>query len=303
VKPTDRASWRRRAQRDGWPALAARYHDGTRAVSFLVNQEAAEYDAYLRQRVRLEDPPQPFKQPAGRGVPLPAGPYSGEFTDVLRSRRTWRGFGSRPVARRSLGALMDLTFGCQLTGIRQGVQVIFRTFPSGGACHPLEAYVLAVRVAGVAPGLYHYSPQTRRLHLKRRLAARGLIGAYLAGQTWFDGAGALVLMTALMPRVWWRYPHPRSYRAVLLEAGHACQTFCLVATWLGLAPFCTIAMDDDRIERDLGIDGTRETLLYAAGVGTRPADGRWVQWPGLRPDVELPDARRRRASSRRRPVR
>jgi hypothetical protein len=62
-----------------------------------------------------------------------------------------------------------------------------------------------------------------------------------------------------------------------------CQTFCLVATWLGLAPFCTMAMDDERVERDLGIDGTREILLYAAGVGSKPSDGRWVQWPGHRP--------------------
>src|SRR5439155_333967 len=62
-------------------------------------------------------------------------------------------------------------------------------------------------------------------------------------------------------------------------AGHVCQTFCLVATWLKLAPFCTQALADSRIEQDLGANGVDEILLYAAGVGTRPADGRWVQWP------------------------
>jgi nitroreductase len=86
-------------------------------------------------------------------------------------------------------------------------------------------------------------------------------------------------MTAVLPRLYWRYEHPRAYRALLLEAGHVCQTFCLAATWLGLAPFCTMALDDSRIERDLGIDGVEEALIYAAGAGTRPADGRWVQWP------------------------
>src|SRR6266566_2232899 len=49
--------------------------------------------------------------------------------------------------------------------------------------------------------------------------------------------------------------------------GHLCQTFCLVATWLGLAPFCTAALKDTLIERDLGIDGIRESVLYVAGVG------------------------------------
>jgi hypothetical protein len=53
----------------------------------------------------------------------------------------------------------------------------------------------------------------------------------------------------------------------MLDAGHLCQTFCLVATWLGLAPFCTAALKDTLIEKDLGIDGICESVLYVAGVG------------------------------------
>ncbi len=59
----------------------------------------------------------------------------------------------------------------------------------------------------------------------------------------------------------------RSYRTVLLDAGHLCQTFCLTATWLGLAPFCTMALADSLIERDIDVDGITESVLYAAGVG------------------------------------
>jgi hypothetical protein len=67
----------------------------------------------------------------------------------------------------------------------------------------------------------------------------------------------------------WKYHLARAYRVVLLDAGHLCQTFCLVATWLGLAPFCTAtaALKDTLIEKDLGIDGIRESVLYVAGVG------------------------------------
>jgi nitroreductase len=85
---------------------------------------------------------------------------------------------------------------------------------------------------------------------------------------------------------------------VLLDAGHVCQTFCLVATWLKLAPFCTQALADSAVERALGADGVDEVLIYAAGVGTRPADGRWVQWPGNTP--ELPRGRRAAAPRSRR---
>ena len=74
-------------------------------------------------------------------------------------------------------------------------------------------------------------------------------------------------MTAVFPRTMWKYRVARAYRVVLLDAGHLCQTFCLVATWLGLAPFCTAALKDTLIEKDLGIDGIRESVLYVAGVG------------------------------------
>jgi SagB-type dehydrogenase family enzyme len=74
-------------------------------------------------------------------------------------------------------------------------------------------------------------------------------------------------MTAVFERTMWKYPKGRAYRVVLLDAGHLCQTFCLVATWLGLAPFCTAALSDKLIEKDLQIDGINESVLYVAGVG------------------------------------
>jgi hypothetical protein len=65
---------------------------------------------------------------------------------------------------------------------------------------------------------------------------------------------------------------------VLVEAGHLCQTFCLAATWLGLAPFCTMALADSAIEKDLAIDGINESILYAAGVGGAATGVRWAPW-------------------------
>jgi Nitroreductase family len=61
-------------------------------------------------------------------------------------------------------------------------------------------------------------------------------------------------------------PDP-TYRVVLLDAGHLCQTFCLTATRLGLARFSTAALKDSLIENDLGLDGISESVLYIAGVG------------------------------------
>jgi SagB-type dehydrogenase family enzyme len=281
----------------GWDPLSAAFHFGTKDIAWMTGADYEASEARDSRRALTDPPPSPFKKTRGRGTALPLSEYEGGFTDVLLARRTWRGFGRRAIRREDLGTLLDLSFGAQMAGRPQsGGEVLFKTSPSGGACHPIEAYVLALRVSGLTRGLYHFSPRSSRLYrIRKGSTARQAVG-YLAGQKWFGGAAVVVFMTAVLPRFWRRYSYARSYRAVLLEAGHVCQTFCLVATWLGLAPFCTMALDDSRVERDLGIDGVGEVLLYAAGAGTRPADGRWVQWPGHRPVPRHPIPSARRAS-------
>ena len=78
----------------------------------------------------------------------------------------------------------------------------------------------------------------------------------------------------------WKYGHSRAYRMVLIDAGHLGQTFCLVATALGLAPFTTMAFSESGLEALLGLDGVRECPIYVAGVGMPDAGagaspGRW----------------------------
>jgi SagB-type dehydrogenase family enzyme len=152
-----------------------------------------------------------------------------------------------------------------------------KTSPSGGARHSIEAYVMVRNVAGITPGLYHYDAVAHglgRLRGGRPPAAR-----FLPRQPWFAGAAAIVFLAAAFPRVQWRYDNARAYRVVLAEAGHLCQTFCLTATWLGLAPFCSMALADTAIEESLGLDGVTESVLYAAGVGRRPRGAISAQAP------------------------
>jgi SagB-type dehydrogenase family enzyme len=169
--------------------------------------------------------------------------------------------------------LLGLTWGVQgWIDIPRVGPLAIRTSPSGGSLHPIEAYLLARNVRGLRPGLYHYDGAAHRLDMLRHGASSRQFVRYLEGQWWFGGASFVVFMTAVFERTQWKYDYPRAYRAVLMEAGHLCQTFCLTATWLGLAPFCTIAFKDSLIEQALGVDGVSESVLYAAGAGTRPPD-------------------------------
>jgi SagB-type dehydrogenase family enzyme len=106
------------------------------------------------------------------------------------------------------------------------------------------------------------------------MLAPRIASTYCADQRYVAGAAALFIMTAVFARTMWKYPKARAYRVVLLEAGHLCQTFCLTATRLGLAPFSTAALKDSLIEKDLGLDGISESVVYVAGVGLVAAPAR-----------------------------
>ena len=191
-----------------------------------------------------------------------------EFTRVLMARKTHRRFSKQKLPLETLSQLLYLVWGVTgyLYSPRFG-KLFHKTSPSGGARHPGEVYLMALRVKGLKPGLYHYHTAHHRLEMISTNATREKAWLYCARQHFVRDAAALFLMTAVFRRTMWKYQQARAYRVVLLDAGHLCQTFCLVATWLGLAPFCTAALKDTLIEEDLGIDGIRESVLYVAGIG------------------------------------
>ncbi len=191
-----------------------------------------------------------------------------EFIRVLMARKTHRRFSKQQLPLETVSQLLSLVWGVNgyLYSPRFG-KLLQKTSPSGGARHPGEVYLMALRVKGLRGGLYHYHPARHCLETISTSATRTKAWLYCARQDYAKKAAALFLMTAVFRRTMWKYHHARAYRVVLLDAGHLCQTFCLVATWLGLAPFCTAALKDTLIENDLGIDGIRESVLYVAGVG------------------------------------
>jgi SagB-type dehydrogenase family enzyme len=284
---------------DGWRPAAAFFHASTKDVRY---GDAGTVDTLLRRKATSDPPPSPLK-PAGDArralaLPLPQ-PTPITLSNALEERRTWRQFRAVPLSQDHLATLLGLTWGVQQWIHVKGFnRMALKTSPSGGARHSIEAYAYVRRVSGVPRGWYHYDPDRHALHAiasGRRRQRR--ISAYLPTQTWYDHAAVLIVMTAVFARAQWRYGYARAYRSVLAEAGHLAQTFCLVATSLGLAPFCSMALADTTIERDLGIDGVSESVVYATGTGHRPPRVDWAPWPDTTdtPRVELPAWKQRKS--------
>jgi SagB-type dehydrogenase family enzyme len=224
---------------------------------------------------KYPQPPLIKRYPRSRQIRLPRPKLEppSEFRRVLLARRTHRRFAPGGISLQQASVILHLTWG--ITGYLRwpGGRLLLKTSPSGGARHPLEVYLIAVRVEGLPRGIYHYRADRHCLEMLHRGASEDRLVELCAGQDWLRDCSALFVMTAVLPRVMWRYRFSRAYRVMLLEAGHFCQTFCLVSTWLGLAPFCTAALVDPELERELGVDGAAETVLYAAGVGPKIANG------------------------------
>lgn len=274
------ASTRAMANWQAWNPAAGFFHFSTKDVEYEVTDSGR--DVFFCRTPQDSVPTQIKRYLQARQYDLPLPNIDGEFAKVLLTRRTWRRFSKRSIVFSDLGTLLGMTWGVQQWVCCKGFRPMpLKTSPSGGALHPIEVYVVARRVKGLPSGIYHYAADQHRLELLRQPVTTAQLERYLAGQRWFASAAMVTFMTAAFDRMQRKYSFARAYRAVLLEAGHLCQTFCLIATWLGLAPFCTLAFADSRIEADLGIDGVTESVIYAAGVGTRVRNTGRISWVEL----------------------
>lgn len=287
------------SQWNSWRPAAAFFHASTKDVAFV---EPAQADGLLRRKAETQPPPPELKTPrkAGPTIRLFAPrTETGELAETLSARRTWRQFSTTAVSSAHVATLLRLTWGVQQWMHVDGFgRMALKTSPSGGARHSIEVYAYARRVTDLARGWYHYDPDRHALSpLPSRARRHPRISDYLPTQRWYDDAAVLLVMTAVFARAQWRYGYARAYRSILTEAGHLAQTFCLVATSLNLAPFCSMALADSRIERDLGIDGVSESVIYATGVGNRPSGVDWAPWPNTTqtPRVEQPAWKRRKS--------
>jgi SagB-type dehydrogenase family enzyme len=289
----------RMARFGDWNPAAGFFHAETRNVVFAPFEESRA--AQREKASEVARPPADFSPEGAAFLPLPRASTRTPAARAFLARRSWRRFGSRPVALQDLASLLWLTGGVQTWMTTDAGTFALKTSPSGGALHPIEIYVLARQVSDLDPGWYHYSGSSHGLSILLRHDAGVSVRPFLPTQPWFEGAAFILFFVAHYERALWRYAYPRAYRAPFVEAGHLAQTFSVLAADLGLAPFVSMALGDSAIEAAIGADGVTRAVLYAAGAGTRPARTAWAAAPAGVPDPpRRPNTIRRTAAARRR---
>jgi SagB-type dehydrogenase family enzyme len=250
-----------------WATPAQYFHFKTKDGTYKFDPAAEQIE--FQELALKEPPPPPFKDyPERPFIKLPKARLPNHsFRDVLLGRRTKRWFKAEAISPAQLASLLFYTWGMTACIKNSIDERILRTSPSGGCRHPIEAYPLINRVAGIRPGIYHYSVRRHGLEMLRSKPVGTQFVRFCSGQQWVENAAVLFIMTAVFPRTMWRYRFSRAYRVVQMEAGHLGQTLQLTATALGLDSLVTAALQDSSIEHELGLDGFNEAVIYCAAVG------------------------------------
>ena len=195
--------------------------------------------------------------PAAEIVKLPPPAYQGKMSveEALKKRRTVRQFANRGL---ELAQVSQLLWGTDGTSDSRGL----RTAPSAGATYPLELYLVVGErgVAGLAPGLYHYRPDSHTLELTQKGDLRNPVARACLHQTWMAEAPVMVVFSAQYHRCTARYGE-RGIRYTHMEVGHTGENLFLQAQALGLACGIVGAFEDRTLKEVLHLPPQHEPLL------------------------------------------
>lgn len=254
-----------------WDDATAFYHFAIRDAHYVHGNELDEL-----KKSRRQGPPPPPLLTTNRGMDsvhsLPEPDLSTEPMRNMRARRSRRTYSPESIPQKDLGACLFAGLG--VTGIYEDHEfgpLPFSMTPSGGARNPYELFAYTPRVAGLEPGVYHYSGLDHDLGLVN--AGPIDMPALLAGQQWTGDAAAVIFLVAHFNRSAWKYKQPGAYRVVQIEAGCIVQNILLAATALGLAAAPSGAMYETKVEVALGLEGRPDqAIAFAVMLGSPGAD-------------------------------
>jgi SagB-type dehydrogenase family enzyme len=127
-------------------------------------------------------------------------------------------------------------------------------------------YCFVLDVEGVQPGLYSYDSAKHALDLISRGEFRDELGKISYLPVVMELAGACVVMVPNFPRMKFKYGE-RTYRFVLLEAGHIAQNMLLMAAALDVGALPLGGFVDNEMDHLIGIDGLDQAAIYAVVLG------------------------------------
>lgn len=178
-------------------------------------------------------------------IRLPSPWYLGQesLEAVLARRFSGRNFSDRTLP---LAKLAQTLWAAQGMAVHATTGAT-RTAPSAGATYPLEVYVVAGNIDGLAAGIYRYRQERHTLVPVLAGEYRDKLADIALGQDFISRAAACIILTADYGRTTGRYG-TRGNRYVYMEIGHVTQNIHLQAEAIQLASVAVGAFHDERLK-------------------------------------------------------
>lgn len=196
-------------------------------------------------------------------IQLPPPRFESEISieEALLKRRSVREYKDEPLTLVEVSQLLWAAQG--ITDQEEGK----RTTPSAGALYPLEVYLVAGKVDGLASGVYRYQPLEHGLIKIKEGDRREELAKVALGQEAIKEASIVLVLAAVYERTTVKYGE-RGIKYVHLEAGHAAQNIYLQAVSLNLGTVTIGAFSDQEVKELLDLP-KEEQPLYLMPVGKK----------------------------------
>ena len=191
-------------------------------------------------------------------LPSPSRKGTVSVEEALSSRRTHRSFQRRALTLKQFSQMVWAAYG--VTAVAPGHQL--KTAPSAGATYPIDIYAVVGEggVESVAPGVYHYRPESHSVRPVSSGDLRTHVAAACLRQMWMAPAPLFIVITGDYARCIAKYG-PRGVIYTHIEAGHVGQNVFLQAEALFLKAGIVGAFEKEDLGKALHIPAAHEPLL------------------------------------------
>jgi SagB-type dehydrogenase family enzyme len=227
-------------------------------------QSALSEQAIINEMTRLHES-LPFEGYPVIDLPNATRSLNVSLEKAITTRTSALSMIATPISFEDVALLLTCAYGITRDTGSTGVRP-FRAVPSAGALYPLEIFIYCKAVPQLVRALYHYNPSRNNLRLIREDVDEETIKDGFIQANLVSNISLLIFITAMFERSVFKYGE-RGYRYSLLEAGHVAQNICVVTNALNLSCLPLGGFIDDRIDDLLGLDGLRQSTVYAIAVG------------------------------------
>lgn len=259
-----------------WGSMARLYNFSTRTDVKTHVLTKNKDTKRLRKKLLYFPPPKRWICPHDCDLTYLEGNYSHEFLQksfgkVLKGRRNWRNYANKAMSLSMLAALLDTSAGLSKERFRTPDDILsenyYRAAPSGGARASTDVYVHVRNVKSLRSGNYKYLPDLNALSRIGAISSSKVIHNAVCDQNWIMNCPVILILTANLESVMWKYQTARAYRALFLDAGHLSQVIQMTASALGLGTGYILMQRDDLWENELCISSANEVVVSILGIG------------------------------------